>query len=123
MKYDETSPLGLHWAAYIEVDQGYNWDPATYIKGVSKEDIIGIEAPLWSETIKTMDDIEYLLFPRILGYAEIGWTKPELRNWEDYKIRLANQKERFENLKINYYKSPTVPWPQDSTKQIKYNKT
>lgn len=123
MQYDENSPLGLHWAAYIEVDDGYNWDPATYVKGLNKENILGIEAPLWSETVKTMDDIEYMLFPRLPGYAEIGWTRSELRNWEDYKVRLANQKERFEHLNINYYKSPKVPWPKDSTQQIKREKT
>lgn len=113
MQYDSISPLGLHWAAYIEVDDGYNWDPANYVEGISKEHILGIEAPLWSETIKTMKDIEYLLFPRLPGYAEIGWTPAKERNWEDYKQRLADQKERFEALNINYYPSTRVPWPED----------
>ncbi len=51
MQYDSTTPLGLHWAAYIEVDSAYIWDPLTLIKGLQKENIIGIEAALWSETI------------------------------------------------------------------------
>lgn len=116
MQYDSISPLGLHWAAYIEVDDGYNWDPANYTKGINKEHILGIEAPLWSETIKDMDDIEYLLFPRLLGYAEIGWTPTNLRNWDDYKVRLANQKERFKALDINFYESDKVPWAKELKK-------
>ena len=116
MQYDSISPLGLHWAAYIEVDDGYNWDPANYTKGINKEHILGIEAPLWSETIENMDDIEYLLFPRLLGYAEIGWTPTNLRNWEDYKVRLANQKDRFKALDINFYESDKVPWEKELKK-------
>ncbi len=116
MQYHERSPLGLHWAAYIEVDDGYNWDPEKYVKGVNKENILGIEAPLWSETIEDMDDIEYLLFPRLLGYAEIGWTPTKLRDWEDYKVRLANQKDRFKALDINFYESDKVPWAKELKK-------
>ena len=71
---------------------------------------IGVEAPLWTETVKTMQDIEYLIFPRLLGYAEIGWTPTKLRNWDTYKVRLAKQQKRFELLNINYYASTKVPW-------------
>ena len=110
MQYDSTSRLGLHWAGYIEVDTGYSWDPATVVEGIGAEHIIGIEAPLWSETIATMDDIEYLLFPRLPGYAEIGWTAAADRDWEEYRERLGLQKPRFEALGIDYYVSPVVPW-------------
>ncbi len=109
MKYDSTTELGLSWAAYIEVDDGYNWDPTSKIEGISAEDILGIEAPLWSETITNMDDIEYLVFPRLPGYAEIGWSRREL-NWVDYSERLARHASRMEAQGINYYKSPKVPW-------------
>jgi hexosaminidase len=112
MQYDSFSPLGLHWAAYIEVDDGYNWDPATFIPGVAKENIIGIEAPMWSETITKLDDIEYLMFPRLPGYAEIGWTPALMRNWEEYKFRLAKHVRFFKEMDINYYPSKKVPWPE-----------
>jgi len=111
MQYDKTTKLGLHWAAYIEVDAGYSWDPATYISGIGQEHIVGIEAPLWSETVTNMEDIEYLVFPRLPGYAEIGWTPSAARNWEEYKLRLAKHGERFSALDINYYQSKLVPWP------------
>jgi hexosaminidase len=110
MQYDSTTPLGLHWASYIEVDAAYNWDPATLIPDLGKENIIGIEAPLWSETVTNLDEIEYMVFPRLPGYAEIGWTPAELRNWEEYKLRLGDHGQRFEALGINYYKSPLVTW-------------
>ncbi len=110
MSYDSTSKLGLHWAAYIEVDFAYDWDPASCTPGITKENILGIEAPLWTETITNMDEIEYMVFPRLLGYAEIGWTPVTLRRWEEYKVRLANHGERLKNLDINFYRSKQVQW-------------
>ena len=110
MQYDSTSRIGLHWAAYIEVDEGYNWDSVTVISGIERSDIIGLEAPLWGETITNMDDIEYLTFPRLPGYAEIGWTPLSLRDWEEYRIRLAKHGQRFKAMGIDYYPSTRVPW-------------
>jgi len=103
MKYDSTTVLGLSWAAYIEVDDAYNWDPAT---------IVGVEAPLWSETVSTFDEAEYLIYPRLPGYAEIGWTPSEMRSWDEYRIRLAAHGKRMEKLGINFYRSPLVDWNQ-----------
>ncbi len=110
MKYDKASRIGYHWAAYIEVDSSYKWKPETKIPGVPRELILGVEAPLWGETIKNFEDVEYLSFPRIPGVAEIGWTPTEDRNWNEYKIRLGNQAKRFKALEIDYYRSALVPW-------------
>lgn len=110
MQYDSTTALGLHWAGFIEVDTAYIWDPATLIPGVGREHILGIEAALWSETITNMEDIEYMVFPRLPGYAEIGWTPSTGRSWSEYKERLAKHGERFNAMDINYYHSDRVPW-------------
>ena len=110
MQYDSTSRIGLHWAAYIEVDSGYIWSPETVIEGITQDDILGIEAPLWTETVENLDDIEYLIFPRLLGYSEIGWSSANLRDWNTYKTRLVGQKERFKIMKIDYYPSPKLDW-------------
>lgn len=112
MQYDPSTKLGLHWAGYLEVDTAYIWDPARYIPGISRENIIGIEAPLWSETITKMDEIEYMAFPRLPGYAEIGWTADSLRNWDEYKVRLGNHGRRMSLMGIDYYRSPKVPWAE-----------
>ena len=121
MQYDSTTTLGLHWAGYIEVDTGYIWEMETIAEGISKENILGIEAPLWSETVTNMEEIEYMVFPRLPGYAEIGWTPATSRNWENYKVRLGNQQSRFEALGINYYKSEFVDWQEEESfiKEVK----
>jgi hexosaminidase len=113
MQYDSTSRIGLHWAAYIEVDSSYLWDPATLVPGIEREQIVGVEAPLWTETVVTMDDIEYLVFPRLLSIAEIGWTPSSSRNWDDYKARLANHAKPWKAMGIDFYRSAKVPWADD----------
>jgi hexosaminidase len=110
MKYNANTKIGLDWAGYIEVDEAYNWNPANFLKGIKKENIIGVEAPLWTETVKTIKDIEFLAFPRLLGYAEIGWASPENRYWDEYKVRLAEHGKRLSAMKVNFYKSNRVPW-------------
>ena len=110
IKYNDSTKLGITWAGRNPVDDAYNWNPESFIKGVDRGDIFGIEAPLWSETIVTRSDMEFLLFPRLPGVAETAWSKQDKRNWDNYKLRLAKQKERFEVLEINYYRSPLVDW-------------
>lgn len=110
MSYDSTATLGLHWAAYIEVDSAYMWDPATIANGITQDNILGVESPLWTETLKNMQDIEYMVFPRLLGHAEIGWSPASARNWDEYKQRLGKHGPRLTAKEINFYKSKLVPW-------------
>ena len=50
MKYDESTPYGLAWAGFIEVRTAYDWDPGAHLAGVPETAVLGVEAPLWSET-------------------------------------------------------------------------
>ncbi|MCU1680055.1 MAG: beta-N-acetylhexosaminidase [Amycolatopsis sp.] len=110
-KYNVDSPLGLDWAGLVEVKDAYDWDPATTVKGVDKDsEIAGVEAALWSETISTSDNIEYLAFPRLLGDAEIAWSPKSTHNWDNYSQRLAKQGPRMTAEGIDFYRSPQVNW-------------
>ncbi len=110
MKYNDSTKLGLTWAGKISVKHGYDWDPATLVEGISEANILGIEAPLWSETIEDFDDLAYLAFPRLLGYAEIGWANPDQKDWETYKNRLVQHGKILKKKGVNFYASPLVPW-------------
>ncbi|HOY16132.1 MAG TPA: beta-N-acetylhexosaminidase [Haliscomenobacter sp.] len=117
MQYDSTTKWGLHWAAYIEVDSAYIWDPATLTPGVAQKDVLGIEAPLWSETVDQIDEVEYMVFPRLPGYAEIGWSAASARNWNEYKKRLGAHGPRFTAMGINYYPSKLVEWKEEKNQK------
>jgi hexosaminidase len=110
MKYDSTTELGLHWAGYVDVRTAYDWDPASYLRNMSEDRIIGVEAPIWAETLRNITAVEYLAVPRIPALAEVAWSAQGSRAWEDFRTRLAAQAPRWRMLGINYYKSSEIPW-------------
>lgn len=110
MQYDSTTHLGLHWAAYIELDEAYNWDPTELEEQIRRENILGVEAPLWTETIVTFSDIEYMVFPRLPAIAEIAWSPKNARNWEGFSKRIVWHGQRWEAQGKNFYRSPKVDW-------------
>jgi hexosaminidase len=111
MKYNPSTPLGLNWAGYVEVRDAYDWDPATFLRGAPASAVLGVEAPLWSETISTSDNIGYMAFPRLPAVAELGWSPAATHDWASFRVRLAAQGPRWEAMGIDYYRSPQVPWP------------
>lgn len=110
MKYDSITSLGLNWAGYLPVKKAYDWDPRTLVPDLDADQIIGLEAPLWSETLEDFDDIAHMAFPRIIGHAEIGWTDVGLRKWEDYAKRLSFHGPLLEDLQVKYYATTEIDW-------------
>lgn len=105
MKYNKDTPYGSDWAGYISVEDAYNWDPTDF---APKNLILGIEAPLWTERISTVEQMDFMIYPRLIGYSEIGWTPKESRNWDEYKKRLKAQESRLKNQGVNYFNDPTI---------------
>lgn len=111
MKYDLMSPYGLEWAnGYTHITDAYNWDPATVVPGIGENRILGVEAPLWTETLSTIDELEYMAFPRIAAIAEIAWSPVEGRDWNEFAPRLAAFGSLLDAEGITYYRTPEVPW-------------
>jgi len=115
MQYTPATPLGQHWAAYVEVRTSYDWDPDTFVKGLPAGAVYGVEAPLWTETLTTDADLDYMAFPRLPGIAELGWSPAAAHDWNAYRVRLAAQAPRWQELGIGFYRSPQVDWPAASS--------
>lgn len=109
IKYDSTTVLGLTWAGLNSVEDAYAWDPSGLIAGVPDAAIRGVEAPLWTETVGTIRDIEFMTFPRLAGVAEIGWSLRG-RDWDEYRLRLAQHGPRWTALGVSFFHAPEVPW-------------
>lgn len=88
-KYDAAFPLGLDWAALIDLQTAYEWEPTAIVDALPAEAILGVEGPLWSETIETLDDIDQLIFPRVAAIAEVAWTPAETREWTSFRERVG----------------------------------
>ncbi|MFN8581394.1 MAG: beta-N-acetylhexosaminidase [Gemmatimonadaceae bacterium] len=110
MKYDSATVLGLKWAGLIDVQHAYDWEPATLRPGVPEHAILGIEGPLWSETLEKLSDYEFMAFPRLLALAEVAWSPAAARGWDQFRWRLGAQGPRLQALGVNFYRAPEVPW-------------
>jgi hexosaminidase len=94
----------------INLRTAYDWNPLTQIAGVGESSILGVEAPLWAETLMTRQDYEYMAFPRLTAIAELGWSAPQRLGWDDYRRRVAQHGARLSALGVNFARDPLVNW-------------
>ncbi len=115
MKESADSPLGLVWAnGPTSLQRAYAWEPANVITGIDDDAILGVEAALWTETIRTAAEIDTMLFPRVAAAAEAAWSParraaPE-RTWESFRERVGALGPYWAALGIRFTPSPGVPW-------------
>jgi hexosaminidase len=110
MKYDSATVLGLKWAGLIDLRAAYDWDPTTLIPGVGASSILGLEAPLWSETLITRQDYEFLAFPRLAAIAELAWSPASQVAWDGFRRRVAAHGARLAALGVNFARVPGIDW-------------
>lgn len=116
IKYDEHTELGQDWAREAtSIERSYRWEPAEIIDGITEHDILGVEAPLWTETIPDLAAIDAMTFPRVGSAAEAGWSAragsvPE-RTWESFRERLAGLAPAWERAGNGFTRAEGVDWP------------
>ena len=110
--------LGMNWACPkgCDVSSAYNWNPGGFVTGVTDRNVIGVEGAMWGETVANMNNVDYMVFPRLLALAEIAWSPPAHRTaaspaYRGFLLRLAAQGARFQAGRVNFYPSTQVPWP------------
>jgi hexosaminidase len=110
MKYDGDTELGLEWAGHIELRDAYEWEPTALVPGLPEGSVIGVEATVWTETLRSLDDLMTMLLPRLAAVAEVAWTPRELRDWDDFSARVAQHGPYWDAQGLSWYPSPQVDW-------------
>ncbi|GAA4358101.1 beta-N-acetylhexosaminidase [Microbacterium rhizosphaerae] len=123
MKYDASTALGLTWAnGPTSVERSYSWEPTKIVDGIGEQSILGVEAPLWSETLRTADDIDEMAFPRLASAAEIAWSPapaahssaesaPDAeRTWSGFRARVGQLGPLWTREGIHFFASPEIDW-------------
>ena len=82
--YSQPESIG----GYLPLEKVYSYEPVptTMPKEVG-EYILGVQANLWAEFIVEDSHYEHMLWPRAIAVAEIGWSQPENRDYEDFRER------------------------------------
>lgn len=102
--------LGMRAYPASTVEEFYSWDPTTYNEFIRKENIAGVEAAIWCETIESFADLQFLVQPRLSGSAEKAWSHNAVPDWADYKIRLGAQSPIWNKVGWKFFKSSLVDW-------------
>ncbi len=115
MKYPSGHERGLAWAkGPTSVERAYSWEPSDVITGIDDADILGVEAALWTELVRTPDDIDVMAFPRIAAVAEAAWSPPtgtsDLRTWPSFRERVGALGPLWSSLGIRFHPSDEIPW-------------
>ncbi|WP_396656589.1 family 20 glycosylhydrolase [Microbacterium sp.] len=115
MKPEAGFPLGLEWAdGPTSVRRAYEWEPADLIDGVGENAILGVEAALWTETVRTLHDIDTLAFPRLAAAAEAAWSPATgasaLRTWESFRTRVGRLGPLWARRGIRFHRSSEIDW-------------
>ena len=99
-----TEPLAI--GGFLPLENVYKYNPTSdKFPEEAKKYVLGTQANLWTEYIKTPEKAEYMLFPRLTAVAEIAWTQNELKNYDDFTNRLETHFERLKNKAVNYAKT------------------
>lgn len=68
--------------------------------------IKGGQANLWTEFVRTQEEVETMLYPRLCALAETLWSASEKNGWEDFRHRLTASENLFKRLKIAFFNDP-----------------
>ena len=97
----ENEPFAI--GGFLPLDTVYSYEPVpSQLRERDKTRIIGAQANVWTEYMKTGEHVEYMLLPRMLALAEVVWSPAEAKNFTSFLKRIEWHLDRFDALGVNY---------------------
>ena len=92
--YDE--PVSLS-SSLLPLEKIYGYDPDEGIAPEDRRYLLGVQANLWTEFIRTEGRASFQLLPRIYALAEIAWSPVERKSWREFsEVRLPAHLARID---------------------------
>lgn len=90
-------------SAILPLRHVYEWEvvPAG-LEASNAAKILGGQANMWTESITSRANLEWMLFPRLCALAERVWSTPEARDWSEFSGRLSGHLARLEAAGVNF---------------------
>ncbi len=80
----------------------YHFDPLPGPLAGEQQHVLGLQANLWSEHVRTEERVAYMTWPRAAALAEVAWSPAARRDWADFVYRLPAEFDRYRALGIHY---------------------
>lgn len=97
----EYEPLFPNKKHMLPLETVYELDPYKDLTMDEQVHILGVQCNMWTEHVKTMSHIEYMLLPRLAAIAETGWSYPE-KNFPKFIKNLEHLTLFYKGLGYNY---------------------
>ncbi len=98
-----SEPLSVN--VYVPVKTVYDYDPLpSLLTPEQAKHVIGTQANVWTEYMKTGDEVEYKVYPRAIALAEVAWSSKANKNYPDFIKRLKGNQSLLDGWKVNYAK-------------------
>jgi hexosaminidase len=101
-------PSGRPYLVTLEKLYGFEPTPAE-LDAKQARHVLGAQANVWVEHMRTTARVEHAVFPRIAALAEVNWSPRERRDWPGFLARLPAQFARYRALDIGYAESAFLP--------------
>ncbi len=94
-------PMGF--GGSLSLARVYSYDPTpAELTPAEAGHILGTQGNVWTEYISTPAQAEYMIWPRAAALAEVAWTAPAQKNYDDFSRRLLTHLRRLGHLDVNY---------------------
>lgn len=88
---------------FVPVEKVYSYEPVAEELPLDKQKhILGVQANLWSEYIKSFKQAQHMVLPRMAALCEVQWTMPDKKDYADFLPRLANLTKLYDYYGYNY---------------------
>ena len=95
--------------AVISLEDIYRFEPLQGPLAQESAHLLGLQANLWTEHVRTDERASYMTFPRAAALAEVAWSKVERRSWPDFLERLAAEFNRYRALGVSFSEDVFAP--------------
>ena len=100
---DESDEGPLAIGKLLNLQMVYEYEPVpTELNEKEAKYVLGTQANVWTEYMKTTEQVEYMVFPRAIALAEVAWSPKESKNYDDFTKRLLVHFKRLDKLNVNY---------------------
>lgn len=101
----EDHRIGRRWGGnFCPLDAVYAGPPLPKsLTAEQLDQIVGVQACIWTEQIANLPRLQFMTFPRIAAFAESAWTKPEIKDFDLFSVRLMGQLPRYRLWGLTYF--------------------
>jgi hexosaminidase len=89
----------------VSLKEVYDYEPMpAALDEDERHHVLGVQANLWTEHVRTEERAARMLFPRAAAVAESGWSAR--KDWSDFAERLPAELGRYRALGLTYDETP-----------------